>query len=136
MKKTHRVIVPLAYMAAILLLSSIPNTDDPASAFMFGLTLQWVEPQVQNLLHIPLFGGLAWCWFWALSGRKLGYKAALVASFTISTTFSMIDELYQLTVPGRFGSFTDFCLDVTGVLAMCIYQWRVSTAPVTLSDDS
>ena len=49
---------PLLYMLAIFGLSSVPGVipeDAPAPYQIFN----WAPPQVQNLLHIPVYAGLA-----------------------------------------------------------------------------
>ena len=48
----------LGYMAGIYWLSSLPG-DDPGQAGLAGI-IAWTPPALQNLLHVPLFGLLAW----------------------------------------------------------------------------
>ncbi len=112
-----RLIAPLAYMAGILMLSSIeqsavPDADEP---------LRRLSPLVQNLLHIPLYAILAGIGYWALAGytSEKRYKAGLTLLMFLA--FSIIDETYQATVPGRTSSLLDVALDATGgILALVV----------------
>jgi VanZ family protein len=116
-RKKLRLIVPLAYMVGILMLSSIeqsavPDVDEP---------LRGLSPLLQNLLHIPLYAILAGIGFWALAGytEQRGYKTGLTLLMVLA--FSIIDETYQATVPGRTSSLMDVALDVTGgILALVV----------------
>jgi VanZ like protein len=110
-----KVLVPLAYMAGIFLLSSIPDTGAIDDEFSLELLLRWVAPDIQNILHIPLFGGLAWCWYWALQEWTERFRTLIIAPLIISSTFSVFDEIYQLSVPGRFGSLSDVFLNLLGI---------------------
>lgn len=100
-------------MAGIYWLSSIPGEVDPASPLLSGIIL-WTPPAIQNLAHIPLFGVLAWLWYrslgaWIKNGRLLSSSA-----FLLATGFGILDEWHQLTVPGRYASFTDIALNTLG----------------------
>ena len=119
MKHLPRLLLPLAYMAVIYLLSSIPDTGAPRN--LAEKVLQWATPELQNLLHIPLFGGLAATWYWALSPLLPSRYWTLLLSFLISTGYAFFDEWHQLHVPGRYGSLTDIALDTLGAgLSMVI----------------
>lgn len=107
-----RIFIPLAYMLGIFALSSIPDTGRIES--QIDKIFHWVSPELQNLLHIPLFGGLAGCWYWALKPWINGFENRIVTAFIITTIYSFFDEYHQLSVPGRFGSFTDLGLDAVG----------------------
>ena len=106
-----RILVPLCYM-----LSSIPDTGSIESHAekMF----QWVSPELQNLLHIPLFGGLAGAWYWALKPWLDGANTKIAIAFIFTTIYSFLDEYHQLSVPGRYGSFTDLGLNAIGTILM------------------
>ena len=111
-----RIIVPLAYMLGIYALSSIPDTGRIESEA--EKILQWVSPEFQNFLHIPLFGGLAGCWYWALKPWVGVTNNKIAIAFIITTIYSFFDEYHQLSVPGRFGSFTDLGLNAIGAILM------------------
>ncbi len=121
MKRLARLLFPLAYMGAIHLLSSIPDTETPQN--LAEKLLRWATPELQNLLHIPLFGGLAAAWYWALRPLIQGRNRSLVLSFLIPAGYAFFDEWYQLQVPGRHGSLTDVALDLTGIAATLLYLY-------------
>ena len=119
MPAKQRIFIPLAYMLGIFALSSIPDTGRIES--QVDKIFHWVSPELQNLLHIPLFGGLAGCWYWALKPWIIGVNSRIAIAFIFTTIYSFADEYYQLSVPGRFGSFTDIGLNAISpilVLAM------------------
>jgi VanZ family protein len=110
-------------MAAIFALSSIPDTATPETGL--ERALQWVSPGVQNLLHIPLFGGLAWCWHWGLQAWVKQESWRLGAALALTLTYAVLDEVHQLSVPGRFGSLTDVALNALGaVLTLALVAAR------------
>ena len=111
-----RILIPLAYMLGIFALSSIPDTGKIET--QAEKILQWISPEFQNFLHIPLFGGLAGCWFWALKAWVGGTNNKIAIAFILTTIYSFIDEYHQLSVPGRFGSFTDLGLNAIGAILM------------------
>ncbi len=119
MKRLSRLLVPFAYMGVIHLLSSIPDTEAPQS--LGEKLLRWATPELQNLLHIPLFGGLAAAWYWALRPLFRHRNRTLFLCFLIPAGYAFFDEWYQLQVPGRYGSLTDAALDLTGIAATLAY---------------
>lgn len=122
------VILPLCYMAALLLLSSVPgdNSDEQVPAQV----LYSIAPHWQNLLHIPIYGGLTLCWAWALTAYPLRFKHRLVTAFGLTLAWAVIDERYQMSVPGRYGSVTDIGLNIIGavcaVALICMINKRTN----------
>jgi len=114
------VIWPVLYMAGIYCLSSI---SDQGAANDNLNPLAWISPDVQNFLHLPLYGGLACLWFWALRHwlEETIYKYLLTLILTLG--YGLLDEWHQTFVPGRFGSLTDVGFDLTGaVIGLLIYR--------------
>lgn len=109
----------LAYMGGIYWLSSLPG-DDPGQAGLAGI-IAWTPPALQNVLHMPLFGLLAWLWHSTLNIWGMRHGPALSAAFIMAAGFGAFDEWHQLHVPGRFSSFTDIALNCTG--AMLALWW-------------
>lgn len=110
---------PLLYMGFIFALSSIP--DD---ASFSGPALLLAYPNLNNFLHIPLFGGLAWLWLGYLRQTLPNNRTAEILCVTICLLFALSDELHQMFVPGRFASVTDVLLDVVGILAVVWWARR------------
>lgn len=118
------VIWPMLYMAGIFCLSSIP--DEGAANSMLN-PLAWISPNVQNFFHLPVYGGLAVVWFWALRHwiAESAYKYILAVLFTLG--YGFLDEWHQTFVLGRFGSLTDVGFDVVGaVIGLFIYRFWFS----------
>ena len=110
----RRLLVPLAYMAGLLLLSSIPGNQTESPEGPMGQLFQWVEPQLQNLLHVPLYAGLAASWLWALASHPMQRVTRLSITLLVTLIWAALDETYQLSVPGRYSSLTDMALNALG----------------------
>lgn len=114
------VIWPLLYMVGIFLLSSIPDQGEANLALN---PLGWISPNLQNFLHIPVYGGLACLWFWALRHWLTTTGLKYLLAFILTLAYGLADEWHQTFVPGRYGSFTDISLNVIGAItALLIYR--------------
>ncbi|MGH7432298.1 MAG: VanZ family protein [Candidatus Methylomirabilales bacterium] len=108
-------LLTLAYLAGIYSLSFLP-----------GLGMREGDPLValaSNLLHIPIFAGLTFCVFQAVSAREgrqgiPGRFAAL--TFLGAGALAALDEWHQSFVPGRHASEGDFLLDIVGIGGMLL----------------
>ncbi len=105
----------LGYSGGIYWLSSLPGDLDPAQAGLAGI-IAWTPPALQNLLHVPLFGLLAWLWYRTLGAWNMRHAPALTTAFMLVAGFGVFSEWHQLHVPGRYASFTDIALNCTGVI--------------------
>jgi len=103
---------PLALMGIIFSLSSIPGVPVDGS-LNFLMTL---EPGMQNLLHVPLWGLLQLLWLRGFA--QIGKRGFLIvlACLTITVGYGFLDEFHQTFVPGRYGGLSDFVLDVVGAV--------------------
>ena len=95
---------PLALMALIFALSSVPS-DDPDRT--------WLQLLLRKMLHFSEYALLAGLWWRALRTR-LDARAALLAAFSIAAAYAVTDELHQTLVDGRVGTPTDVLIDVAG----------------------
>ena len=105
----------VCYTAGIYWLSSIPGNIDPEEAGIYWI-ISWTPATLQNLLHIPLFGILAWLWYRTLDVWNMQHGAALTSTFIAGAAFGIVDEWHQLHVPGRYASFTDIALNCAGII--------------------
>jgi VanZ family protein len=124
-----RIILPLAYMAGLFAMSSIPAAGLEGTPGLRGITPKW-----QNLLHVPVFGGLALSWFWALQTRLASTRNQVRLAFAITLLYAAVDEIWQSTIPGRVGCFGDLGLDAVGAglalwLLLLFIPETVSKAP-------
>ncbi len=95
--------VALAYMAAMLFLSSLPGRE----VARFGLSLFLL-----NLGHVPLFAGLAWVTLSAFVGPTRG---RVILTAAICLLFAVLDEWHQSFVPGRVAALGDVMADAAGI---------------------
>jgi glycopeptide antibiotics resistance protein len=103
-------IPPIMLMLLITATSSIPMDGSvPTFAFLTAL-----KPDIQNLLHIPVFGCLAFLWLRAFCNRREPVLICIVAAMTMTIAFGMIDELHQMVVPGRYAGLQDVILNIVG----------------------
>lgn len=119
------IVLPLLYMAGIYHLSSISGAAD-AQATPFHSLFVLLKPNVQNFLHIPLFGVLAWLWHFSLSAWTGSSSRRSLLALTISFGYGILDELHQALVPGRFASLTDVALNGLGALVAVLLLFRHS----------
>jgi len=111
-------LLSLAYVVGIYWLSSM------------DLRVMGGDPLIQltlNLLHIPLYAGLAFCVLRAVSeGRSTEELRRGVSWLTIFVTgaYAALDEWHQYFVPGRHASVSDFLIDLVGIGGMLlILRW-------------
>ena len=100
-----RPILPVAYTLVLFGLSSIPGIAPDADSL--GRLLVWMPAAVQNLLHVPAYALLSW--LWSRTGARTQVAVAL------SSGYAIFEEIYQTTVPGRYGSWTDLAFDAVGI---------------------
>ena len=102
--------LPIFFMAAIFILSSIPGIEN-GGIFVFVVHLNLI---LHNLLHIPLYGILQILWLRSLT--RIGKKgfALISISFGITISYGIFDEFHQMFIPGRYGSLSDILLNVIG----------------------
>ena len=98
-------------LAASFALSSIPDVDS------------WNGPLITaffNVMHVPLFGAVAFCSYKALSkGRELSLPA-MVLAFAAAVAYAVFDEWHQSFVAGRNASVSDVIVDVIGAALMLL----------------
>ena len=107
-------------MAALYLLSSVPG--DQTAEGSAGALVQWITPAWQNLLHVPLYAGLAASWLWALAHYPLRRPARLTVAFLLTVLWAILDETHQMAVPGRYASLTDLALNTIGATLAVAYS--------------
>jgi len=116
------VLFPVFAMLGVIGLSSVPGEISPDASIPMQVFL-WVPPTVQNLLHIPVYAGLAFLWNWTLAGWLRPMQAVLLA-LVIVICFGMFDEWYQGFTPGRYSSWMDVLFNAVGAgLGVVVFWW-------------
>ena len=103
-------LLALAWMGAIFWLSSRPELSTAGSGP--------VEQLASNLAHLPLFAGLAFCWFKALFARQEASWRRSGLAFLAAATCAALAEWLQLFVPGYTPSVGDVVMDLAGIGGM------------------
>jgi glycopeptide antibiotics resistance protein len=108
----RKIAVAVVYMSLILMTSVIPmDRDIEGLRFLIEL-----KPLVQNLLHIPMFAILAILWLQISKQYEIEGKKRIVLILLLSFGFGILNELIQLTIPGRYAGILDMGLNTIGVL--------------------
>lgn len=99
-----RGLVALLYMGGVISLSALPGRI----VSRWGFSVHQLD-----LLHIPLFAGLAMVTLWAIVAPRVPRALCVLLAVTL---FAGGDEILQLWVPGRVASFADFARDALGAV--------------------
>jgi VanZ family protein len=97
-----RSLAPVACMALIFVLSSIPGDTEAA----------WWEPIARTIGHVVEYAVLTLLWSWALAGvvRRPVWVAAAIA-----LAYAATDEYHQSFVENRDSAVSDVGLDALGI---------------------
>lgn len=101
------------YMSIIFILSHIPSGTDSQIDY---IRFKWLTQEIGNLLHIPLFAGLSYLWIKYFQCQSRAGKSLVIKVLLICGLYAISDELHQYFIPGRFASFSDWVLDIIGVV--------------------
>ncbi|OQY53059.1 MAG: hypothetical protein B6230_01360 [Desulfobacteraceae bacterium 4572_89] len=117
MENTNSKIPPILLMLFIFAESSIPMDGGPDNiVFLTNL-----DPNIQNLLHIPLYGTLVFLWLRSFSGSGKITKQMIVYSLIITISYGCLDEIHQSFVRGRYGGIMDILLNILGTISGIIF---------------
>ncbi len=100
-------------MGGLYVLSAMPGRTRPEDWIIVQLLAQ-TPPMVQKILHVLLYGGLSWLWFWVLEPLPVRLHFHLLGAFLIAAGFGALNEWNQLHVLDRYGSLTDVMLNSLG----------------------
>lgn len=105
-------LLPVAYMAAIWVMSSLPDTA------VIELPDRGIDRFVKESLHLVEFGILYV--LLVLAALTIGrFTATLSFAFmAVAIGYGLLDEVHQSFVPVRSATVIDFIKDVIGVLAV------------------
>jgi VanZ family protein len=104
-------ILPLAYMAAIWIMSSNPSDA------LVELPNQGVDRFIKESLHLVEFGILYALLVLAALTTGRFTPVMSFAFMGIAVLYGLLDEIHQSFVPYRSATLIDFIKDVIGVLA-------------------
>jgi VanZ family protein len=116
-------------MAIIFMLSSVPGNARDVTG---GYLMEFLNPRIQDILHIPLFAILALLWI--ITFRRLEKEYMCIRmTLLISLSYAFIDEIHQYFVPGRYMSLRDVLLNSLGILfSVWFYQFYMSKMTSTV----
>ena len=99
-------------MTLIFISSSIPM-DKEIKGLEFVMK---IDPGLQNALHMPVFALLSYSWLRSFHYLNYSSKRGLFLTFLCTITFAVLDEFYQIIIPGRYCSIGDILFNFTGLL--------------------
>lgn len=117
--KVHPYWPPIFLMVLIFIESSIPMDGGPDNIeFLTSL-----DPKLQNLLHIPLYGTLCFLWIRFFCASKTPTFKKIIYSLMLTVGYGIIDEFHQSFVPGRYGGLLDIYLNMAGAVSGAAVYW-------------
>ncbi len=142
-KQTARIhqILTVAVMAFIFIQSALPGSVSGMESGLLASFLQrlfgdsfTIHPGVlRKAAHFIEYTVLGICLMTSFLDRRASRTGeprplplSAAAAWLAGTLYAGTDELHQLLVPGRSGSFRDVCLDAAGVLAGVLFRLLVS----------
>jgi len=97
-----------------LIRDKIPAVDKVRAYLKETFNIRISFTMLQNILHIPFFGVLAFLWMRFFAKREVRFKKALIYTFLIIPPFSLFSEITQFFLPGRDTSIGDVLMDLGG----------------------
>jgi len=94
----------------LFFLSSLPGKG-PSENVLSG-----IPSLLQNLLHLPAYGVLAILGVAALKAYRIQEESAFWYSGGFALLYGSVLELYQAFVPGRYPSWMDLALNLSGII--------------------
>lgn len=125
MKSTRRDYTPtaalatLAWMVVIFYFSHQPGGGEDAA-------LPWLHGDIKNLLHIPIFGILAYLIWHSLRVRIRQTARLATTTLTLVLIYALLDEWHQSFIPLRDASLGDVLNDLLGGVTAV---WLISRQP-------
>jgi len=109
----------IAYSVVLTIVALMPISRDSVLAATATRRI------INNLLHVPAYGVLAWLWivqFRTWLGESSGFRY-LVAGCGAAAALGAATELAQGLVPGRKGTMGDLLLNFTGIGIVALLAW-------------
>jgi VanZ family protein len=97
----------------LLLAGSMIPMDRQIKGLQFVIDL---KPAIQNLLHIPMFAILSFLFLLILQGFQIEKWKRNAIVLLSSGLFGLINEIIQISIPGRYGGLTDILLNFAGAI--------------------
>jgi VanZ family protein len=104
-------LLALVWLGGLYWLSSRPDLSTTEQNAMARI--------VSNLMHAPLFAGLAFYCLKSVSGQTVSWNACGVVVL-VTTACAALLEWHQSFVPGRQASVSDLLIDLLGTCAMLL----------------
>lgn len=111
-EERRRWLILISYAALLLVASILPDTRQTGDPFQNLLT--FISPTLQNALHIPAYGLLAWLICEAANRRGSSPNLSMIAGMATAMSYGMLMEVIQIWVPGRYPSAMDIAFNALG----------------------
>ncbi len=143
---TKRILLALPMLIVVSLIFSFSAADGQQSGSLSLAIAEWVSDVLDviginvsaSVLHLPIrkfahmseYALLAITAMWAFYGMNKRY----IIAFVVSVLFAVSDELHQLYVPDRAGTFVDVFIDAAGMCIGLIFYKVISRVRVIKSE--
>lgn len=122
----RKTILLVSYIVLLFAGSLVPMSFDAGTPDF----LMQLSPTMQNLLHIPLFMGLAILWVQVLGRYNATARFKLPLALCFTMLLGVANEYLQLHVDGRYASLTDIIMNGIGaLLGAALYRRLESSSP-------
>lgn len=111
----YRWALTLVFVALIIGLSVTPGVARPDDN-LFSWLYAGTPPTAQKVLHVIIYGLLAFLWMWTLASIE-STRTRLAVALVLALGLGVALEWYQTKVPGRFGTLIDVLLNAAGAIA-------------------
>lgn len=124
--KTHKNLIintiSMCYMVAVFVSSVYPTVwNNHERSFIAK-----IDPTIQNLLHVPVYAIVSILSMQTANLVFSGFRKKIIAVFLYGTLFGVINEIFQMFVPGRFATIGDILLNEIGICIGIIMLYMFS----------
>ena len=109
------VLLPILYMLVIFLFSSNIHHRHPISKSLLS------NHGLNNLLHIPAYGGLTLLWFWVIHKKLHSRTKSLFYASAIAFCYGVFEEIHPCFMPGRSADVLDIILNTPGITLAVLF---------------
>ena len=104
-----------------------PSSGVTVNGYDYDMTLINAERVVRKIAHMIEYGILSiLIWSVMFGFRKLPRVFAYVVPVAAVCCLGIVDEINQRSIPGRYGSLFDVCVDVTASLITVFVLYRLT----------
>jgi len=114
------VLLPILYMLVIFLFSANIHHRHPISKSLLS------NHGLNNLLHIPAYGGLTLLWFWVIHKKLRSRTISIFYAASIAFIYGVFEEIHQSFILGRSADVLDIILNIIGITLAVLFVRKIT----------